>query len=611
MSAAQKKVICLYFEVHQPFRLKRYRFFDLGHDHYYYDDYSNESILRKVADRCYLPANKLLLDLINRHKGKFKVAFSITGIVMDQFRLYAPEVLESFRKLAETGMVEFLGETEAHSLASLKNREEFERQVTNHSNMIREYLGVEPQVFRNTELIYSDQIGSWVADMGFKAMLTEGAKHVLGWKSPNFLYCNAINPRLKVLLRNFVLSDDIAFRFSNKGWIEWPLTTDKYASWLNKIAPKSELVNIFIDYETFGEHNWKDTGIFDFLEHLPATVLKKTPFRFMTPSEVADSLQPVAPISVPFPVSWADEERDLTAWLGNELQTAACDKLYELTDRVNKCDYNQLKKDWTYLQSSDHFYYMCTKFFSDGAVHAYFNPYETPYDAFMNYMNVLSDFEIRLNRICPATTEQIEILKLDSQLKAKDEIILKQENEIRKLTKKIEKSDGKKEGSGKTSAVKKQNQPVGVADDKKTLATIAAELIAKQKDSITQSPIKSKSSMKNVKKAAAAKKPAPAKAAKAATAKTTKKAVKPATKPAAKKAAPKAAVKPAAKKAAPKAAVKPAAKKAAPKATSKPAAKKAAPKATAKPAAKKVAAKAAPKKAAAKKPAAAKKTAKK
>ncbi len=452
MSLTQKKAICLYFEVHQPFRLKRYRFFDLGHDHYYYDDFTNESILKKVAEKCYLPANKIIMDLITKHKGKFKVAFSLSGIIIDQFRLYAPEVLESFRKLAETGMVEFLAETEAHSLSSLIDRNEFVRQINGHKDLLKEYLGVEPTSFRNTELIYSDQIGSWVADMGFKAILTEGAKHVLGWKSPNYLYCNAINPRLKVLLRNFLLSDDIAFRFSNKSWNQWPLTTEKYTSWLNKLAPKSELVNIFIDYETFGEHNWKETGIFNFLSQLPGSVLKRTPFKFMTPSEVADNLQPVSTISVPSPISWADEERDITAWLGNELQNAAFEKLYFLSDKVNSCQYDLLKKDWNYLQTSDHFYYMCTKFFSDGSVHAYFNPYETPYDAFMNYMNVLSDFEIRINRMCPATDEQIEILKLGSQLRAKEEIIVKQTTDLDYLMKKLSKTKIKPKTKTKTKS---------------------------------------------------------------------------------------------------------------------------------------------------------------
>ena len=492
MSVSQKKAICLYFQVHQPFRLKRYRFFDLGNDHYYYDDFTNESILRKVAERCYLPANNLILDLLNKYKGKFKITFSLTGMVIDQFRLYAPEVLESFRKLAETGMVEFLAETNAHSLVSLFSKEEFVRQVTEHKELIKEHIGYEPVSFRNTELIYSDKIGSWIADMGFKAILTEGAKHVLGWKSPNYLYCNAINPRLKVLLRNFVLSDDIAFRFSNKSWSEWPLTTDKYVAWINKLAPKSDLLNIFIDYETFGEHNWKETGIFDFLAHLPGTVLKKTPFKFMTPSEIADNLQPVSAINVPTPISWADEERDITAWLGNDLQNAAFEKLYFLTDKVNACKYDLIKKDWNYLQSSDHFYYMCTKFFSDGAVHAYFNPYETPYDAFMNYMNILSDFEIRINRMNPASEEQIEILKLNSQIKAKDETINKQTAEIELLKKKLLKAKPKSKTTlrvGKTAVItaKATKKDSGSAKVKATLikksrASVKAEpvLVAKK-----------------------------------------------------------------------------------------------------------------------------------
>jgi len=298
---------------------------------------------------------------------------------------------------------------------------------------MKTYLGVETSSFRNTELIYSDQIGSWVADMGFKSMLTEGAKHILGWKSPNFLYCNAINPRLKVLLRNFVMSDDIAFRFSNRSWSAWPLTAEKYASWINKLAPKSELLNIFLDYETFGEHNWKETGIFDFLQYLPAIILKKTPFKFMTPSEVADNLQPVAAISVPSPISWADEERDVTAWVGNELQSAALDKLYELSDKVKRCNDPDMNRDWEYLQSSDHFYYMATKFFSDGAVHAYFNPYETPYDAFMNYMNVLADFLERVDYQYPTSIENEELNELLKTINNQDKEIEELQAEVKKL----------------------------------------------------------------------------------------------------------------------------------------------------------------------------------
>jgi len=470
MSTSVKKAICLYFQVHQPFRLKRYRFFDLGHDHYYYDDFSNESIMRKIAEKCYIPANNIILDLIEKNKGKFKVTFSLTGLAVNQFRLYAPEVLDSFRKLADTGMVEFLAETNSHSLASLQSRSEFERQVNHHKDLLKEFLGFEATSFRNTELIYSDTIGSWIADMGFKSVLTEGAKHVLGWKSPNYLYCNAINPRLKVLLRNFVLSDDIAFRFSNSNWNEWPLTAQKYASWINKLAPKSELINIFLDYETFGEHNWKESGIFDFLLHMPGTVLRKTPFRFMTPTEIADKLQPVSAIKITTPISWADEERDITAWLGNDLQVAAHEKLYSLAEKVNRCDDKQIKKDWEYLQASDHFYYMATKFFSDGEVHAYFNPYETPYDAFMNYMNVLSDFEIRLKKFFPDSADQDKIFKLDSMIIEKDMIIRKQIAEIEKLTKKVSRIKPVKRASGSkaSSPVKDKTNVRAKVPDKKS-----------------------------------------------------------------------------------------------------------------------------------------------
>ncbi len=446
MSTSQKKAICLYFQVHQPFRLRRYRFFEMGNEHYYYDDFMNESILRKIAYNCYLPANKILLDLIRKHKGKFRVTFSLTGIVIDQFRLYAPEVLASFRELAETGCVEFLSETNSHSLASLVNHDRFVRQVNVHREKMLEHLGYEPTSIRNTELIYSDEIGSWMAEMGYKATVTEGAKHILGWKSPNFMYCNAINPRLKVLLRNYTLSDDIAFRFSNRGWSSFPLTAEKYASWIKGLSVSSEIVNIFMDYETFGEHQKKETGIFDFLKHLPDAIIKKTPFSFMTVSEIADSFQPVAPLHVPSPISWADEERDLTAWMGNELQTAAVSKLYSLAERVDRCGSEQLTRDWVYLQSSDHFYYMSTKFFSDGAVHAYFNPYENPYQAFMNYMNVLSDFEIRLNVVCPVNDHYEEVNRLSASIQARDMLI----NELQGKLVKLE----KKAGVAKPKAVK-------------------------------------------------------------------------------------------------------------------------------------------------------------
>jgi alpha-amylase len=427
------RTICLYFQIHQPFRLKRYRFFNIGNDHYYYDDYLNESIISSVAQRSYLLANKAIKQIIKEYGTKFKVAFSISGIALDQLELYAPEVIESFQKLAKTGSVEFLAETYSHSLVSLKNKEEFKRQVEEHRQKIKQLFDQEPTVFRNTELIYSDQIGADVAEMGFNAMLTEGAKHVLGWKSPNYLYCNSINPRLKVLLRNFRISDDIAFRFSNSAWSEFPLTAEKFTGWLKKMDKKEETVNIFIDYETFGEHQWMESGIFDFLKALPGMVYKNTNFIFGTPSEIARELLPISTISVPYPISWADEERDLTAWLGNEMQVDAFNRLYSFTDKVNRCNDEKIRKDWKYLQASDHLYYMATKFFTDGAYHAYYNPYESPYEAYINYMNVLSDFGNRLFKLVPETTSDVEIAELVQTLAQKDELVKKYEEEIKLL----------------------------------------------------------------------------------------------------------------------------------------------------------------------------------
>ncbi len=444
------KTICIYFQVHQPFRFRRYRFFDIGNDHYYYDDYTNESVLNKIATKCYLPANQIILKALKKHKGKFKISFSITGMAIDQFRLYAPEVIDSFKALADTGFVEFIGETYSHSLVSLKDEEEFKSQVIAHSAAIEKLFGQKPVTFRNTELIYSDAMGAMVANMGFNAMLTEGAKHILGWKSPNFLYCNAINPKLKVLLKNYKLSDDVAFRFGNKQWCEWPLTSSKYVNWIKNIEKREEVINLFLDYETFGEHQTTETGIFDFLEHLPAEVLKHPELSFSTPSDVAQKLQPVAPVCVPHPISWADEERDLTAWLGNEMQQEAFNKLYNHLPKIRLCNDPKILKDWSYLQCSDHFYYMCTKFFSDGDVHAYFNPYETPYEAFINYMNVLSDFSLRLNASLPESTQDKEIVNITSLLDEKDLKIKKLEDEIKKL--RSGKYSGKKGTPAKTKA---------------------------------------------------------------------------------------------------------------------------------------------------------------
>lgn len=389
--------VCLYFQVHQPFRLRTYRFFDIGSDHYYYDDYQNKRIVRRIAADCYLPANEVLLGLINEYGSAFKVTFSISGSAIEQFTKYAPEVLESFKRLAKTGNVEFLAETYSHSLAGLNDPSEFKRQVEEHAAAIKRIFGVTPTAFRNTELVYSNSIAGQVLEMGYKTMLTEGAKQLLGWKSPNFLYCSAPHQRLKLLLRNYQLSDDITFRFSQQEWSEWPLTADKYVAWLHNVDPKQELVNLFMDYETFGEHQKASTGIFGFLRAFPEMLIKSGKWAFRTPTEVAEDMQPVAGIDCPHAISWADEERDVTAWLGNDLQSEAFSSLYKVSEIMATCEDADLHRDWNYLQASDHFYYMCTKWFSDGVVHHYFNPYGTPYEAFLNYMNVLSDFLIRVN----------------------------------------------------------------------------------------------------------------------------------------------------------------------------------------------------------------------
>ncbi len=431
------KSVCLNFQIHQPFRYRKYRFFDIGNDAYYYDDFANETFMRKVADQSYLPANKIILEQIIKHKGKFKVTYSLSGVVLDQFKLYAPEVIESFAKLAATGCVEFLSETYANSMVSLNDKELFESQVKAHDDLIEELFGQRPTVFRNTELIYSDELGDMVQKMGFEAMITEGAKHVLGWKSPNYLYCNGLNPRLKVLMRNFRFSDDLSFRFGNKAWNEYPLTAEKYAGWMASLPKEEEVVNVFINYETFGQLQHKNTGIFDFLKNLPAAILKTGELQFSTPSEVIANLQPVSAVHVLYPISWADEERDLSAWLGNELQKEAFDKLYQLKGRMNLCNDKTLLKDWDYLQTIDHFYYMCTKFFSDGEVHKYFNPYSTPYEAFINYMNILSDFKIRLNALVPENAQDQEITNLKELVSTKSKKLDLAETELRKVKKEM------------------------------------------------------------------------------------------------------------------------------------------------------------------------------
>jgi len=426
------KTICFYFQIHQPFRLKRYRFFDIGTDHYYYDDFNNESILQRIASNSFLPANNTLLEMIEHSNGKFKVAFSISGVALDQLEIHAPEVIDSFKKLAKTGCVEFLSETYAHSLCSVKDPDEFKLQVEQHSKRIKSLFGQTPKVFRNTELIYSDDIGELVSDLGYKTIITEGAKTVLGWKSPNFVYSSASEPSLKLLLKNSKLSDDLSFRFSNSSWSEYPLTADKFMGWISQIPENEKLVNLFMNYETFGNLQPGESGIFEFLKALPRFAAEKG-IQFSTPSEVVERFQAEEPLSVPYLISWADEERDLSAWLGNALQNEAFNKLYSIAERVRMIKDRGILQDWTYLQTSDHFYYMSTKRSSDGAIHQHFSPYESPFDAFTNYMNVLSDFMLRVSAQYPSSIDNEELNSLLKTIQNQEVTIESLESEVKQL----------------------------------------------------------------------------------------------------------------------------------------------------------------------------------
>ena len=402
------KAICFYFQIHQPFRLKTYRFFDIGNDHYYYDDFANDEIITRIAHRSYLPANAMLLDMIKESGKKFKVAFSISGTALEQLEQYVPEFIDSMKELAATGCVEFLSETYAHSLASLGDPEEFAAQVKAHDDKIQELFGQKPKVFRNTELIYSDDIASMVAAMGFKGAITDGAKHILGWKSPNYVYASSAAPKLKLLLKNSKLSDDISFRFSNPEWEAYPLTADKYIDWIASTPQEEQIINLFMNYETFGELQARETGIFEFMKALPRFAKEKD-IAFWTPSETLSKLKSVGELSVPYPMSWADEARDTSAWLGNDLQNEAFKKLYSISERVRLCDDRKLKEDWNRLQTSDHFFYMSTKHNEDGSVHSHYSPYDSPYTAFTNYMNVLSDFMIRVQEQYPESIDNEEL----------------------------------------------------------------------------------------------------------------------------------------------------------------------------------------------------------
>ena len=390
--------ICFYFQVHQPYRLRNYTIFELDSD--YFDDSKNAEICRRVARKCYLPSNLLMLELIRKHKGKFRISYSITGVLLEQLELYAPQVLASFQALAATNCVEFLAETYYHSLSFLYSREEFIEQIRMHKQTIHRLFGQTPRVFRNTELIYNNDLAVAIEQMGgFDMILAEGADHILDHRSPNFVYRPPNSTKLKLLLKNYRLSDDIAFRFSNRNWSQWPVTADRFAAWINAFNGNGVVVNLFMDYETLGEHQWEDTGIFSFMRHLPSEILKHPDNDFKTPSEVAAAYDPVGIFDVPYTISWADMERDLSAWRGNRMQENALAELYGLEHKVKSTDDRDIIIDWRKLQVSDHFYYMCTKYFSDGDVHKYFNPYDSPYDGYINFVTVLDNLNSRCHKV--------------------------------------------------------------------------------------------------------------------------------------------------------------------------------------------------------------------
>lgn len=385
--------VVFYFQVHQPNRLRRYTVFDDSVS--YFDDKSNEEILRKVANKCYLPTNQLMLDCIKMHEGRFRISYSITGTVIEQFKRWMPEVLDSFKRLADTGCVEFISETYFHSLAFIYNRQEFIAQTEMHQDLMQKEFGLTPKIFRNTELTYNNDVAATVEEMGFDAILTEGADHVMGYRSPNYIYRPANCEKLKLMLKNYRLSDDIAFRFGNRAWAEWPMTTEKFAHWVDDINGNGYVCNLFMDYETFGEHQWADTGIFEFMRELPGAIMRSGKNDFQTVSEAINRYPVAGDIDVPHMISWADTERDLSAWLGNSMQSNALHDIYQLAQSVYLANDNALTDDWRKLQTSDHFYYMCTKYFEDGDVHKYFNPYDSPYDAYINFMNILDNIRKR------------------------------------------------------------------------------------------------------------------------------------------------------------------------------------------------------------------------
>lgn len=419
------KNICIYFQIHHPYRLRRYRFLEIGQDHYYYDDDKTEESIQTLAEKCYLPSNAILLDIINNTKGKFKCAFSITGVVLEQFEQHAPQVIDSFRELAKTGAVEFLAEPYTNGLSSIFDIDEFKRQVKMHEEKIESFFGKKPTAFRNSELIYSDEIGEVVSKMGYRTMLIDEAEQVMGWKSPNYVYSHFSIPKLKLLVRNLQFSDDISFRFSDTSWSEYPLTAEKYAHWIAALPEQEKLVNIWLGYEAFGIYQKEGTGIFNFMKAFPYHAIDRE-MDFILPSEVTKKMNASGGLSVPIPISWSGQEKDLSVWMGNDLQEEALNKLYAVSERVNMAKDKPLLQDWLTLQSNDHFRYMSFK-------DPFGTYYESPYDAFINYMNILADFLQRVDGQYPTSIENEELNVLLKTINNQEKEIAMLQEQVKKL----------------------------------------------------------------------------------------------------------------------------------------------------------------------------------